>query len=214
MKVLLINGSPRPQGCTNRALLEITKEFEEAGIDFEIMHIGNAPVRGCAACGACRKNDDNKCVFSADLVNDAIEKLKNADALIIGSPVYYANATGSFRSFLDRMFFAGGDLFKHKPAAAVVNCRRGGASATFDQLNHYFLISNMMVVGSQYWNITHGRNPAEVEQDLEGLQTMRTLGKNMIWIMKCIKMGLENGVRFPRHEEKVRTNFISEPIED
>lgn len=210
MKVLLINGSPRANGCTNRALVEITKEFEEAGIEFEIMHIGKNAVRGCNACGGCRKIDDNKCIFDNDTVNEAIEKMKYSDALIVGTPVYYANIAGACRSFLDRMFYAG-DCFKYKPAAAVVNCRRGGASAAFDQLNHYFLISNMFVVGSQYWNMTHGRKPEEVERDLEGLQTMRTLGRNMAWLLKCIKSGKESGLRFPRTEEKIRTNFISDP---
>ena len=209
MKVLLINGSPHPKGCTYRALKEITVELYQAGIEFEIENVGKDLVRGCSGCGMCKKSGDGHCVYTSDRVNEIIDKMKYSDALIVGSPVYYANVAGSMRSFLDRMFYAG-DCFKNKPAAAIVNCRRGGASAAFDQLNHYFLISNMIVVGSQYRNMTHGKNPDEVEKDLEGLQTMRTLGKNMAWLLKCLKAGNENGIRYPRLEEKLRTNFISQ----
>lgn len=207
MKVLLINGSPHENGCTHRALKEITKEFEKEGIDFEIVHIGKKGIQGCTACAVCKSSEDQHCIFNDDIVNETIDKMKIADALIVGSPVYYANVAGNLRTFLDRMFYAG-RCFENKPAAAVVNCRRGGASATFAQINHYFTISNMLVVGSQYWNQTHGNKVEELEQDLEGLQTMRTLGKNMSWILKCIEAGKEKGVKLPEREVWQRTNFI------
>lgn len=206
MKVLLINGSPNENGCTYTALIEIAKELEKENIEAEIFHVGKNPIRGCIACRGCSKTD-GKCVFNDDTVNIALEKAKKADGFIFGSPVHYAGASGAITSFLDRFFYAGNG-FQYKPGAAIVSCRRGGATATFEQLNKYFTISNMPIVSSQYWNMVHGNTPDEVRQDLEGMQTMRTLGKNMAWILKCIKAGKEAGIVLPEAEVKVRTNFI------
>jgi multimeric flavodoxin WrbA len=206
MKVLLINGSPKAKGCTYTALTEVAKELEKANIETEIFHVGNKPIRGCMACGGCN-NTDGTCVFNDDTVNIALEKAKTADGFIFGSPVHYAGASGQITSFLDRFFYAG-EGFEYKPGAAIVSCRRGGSTAAFEQLNKYFTISNMPVVSSQYWNMVHGNTPEEVMQDLEGMQTMRTLGKNMAWLLKSIKAGKEAGVLLPEKEQRARTNFI------
>lgn len=188
MKVLLINGSPKLKGCTYTALNEIAKELEAENIETEIFHIGNQPIRGCIGCGGCKSN--NRCVFNDDTVNKAIEKVKEADGIIFGSPVHYAAASGSLTSFLDRLFYAyGGKFLAYKPGASIVSCRRGGSTAAFDQLNKYFTISNMPIVSSQYWNMVHGNTPDEVRQDLEGMQIMRTLGRNMAWLLKSINIG-------------------------
>lgn len=207
MKVLLINGSPHSKGCTYTALCEVAKEIEKAGIETEIFHIGQQPIRGCMGCGHCAENHTGKCVFSADSVNIALEKAKSTDGFIFGSPVHYAGASGMITSFLDRLFYAG-NVFEYKPGASVVSCRRGGATAAFDQLNKYFTIANMPIVSSQYWNMVHGNTPQEVMQDLEGLQTMRTLGKNMAWLLKSIEAGKKCGITLPEKEEPQRTNFI------
>lgn len=206
MKVLLINGSPNEKGCTYTALNEISKELEKENIETEIYHVGNKPIRGCTGCKGCSETD-GKCVFNDDTVNLALEKAKEADGFIFGSPVHYAGASGAMTSFLDRFFYAG-NCFQYKPGAAIVSCRRGGATATFDQLNKYFTISNMPIVSSQYWNMVHGNTPGEVKQDLEGMQIMRTLGKNMSWLLKCIQAGKESGIGLPKSELKIRTNFI------
>ncbi|QAA34001.1 flavodoxin family protein [Clostridium manihotivorum] len=207
MKVLLINGSPKAQGCTFTALSEVAKELNKANIETEIFHVGNKPIRGCMACGGCYKTD-GRCVFNDDTVNIALEKAKEADGFIFGSPVHYAAASGQITAFLDRFFYAG-DGFQYKPGAAVVSCRRGGSTAAFEQLNKYFTIANMPVVSSQYWNMVHGNTPEEVKQDLEGMQTMRTLGKNMAWLLKCIQAGKEAGINIPeKEEERAVTNFI------
>jgi multimeric flavodoxin WrbA len=207
MKVLLINGSPKAKGCTYTALCEIAKELEKENIETEILHVGSKPIRGCMACGGCYTADSNKCVFNDDIVNVALDKAKDADGFIFGSPVHYAGASGQITSFLDRFFYAGSG-FQHKPGAAIVSCRRGGSTAAFDQLNKYFTISQMPIVSSQYWNMVHGNTPEEVMQDLEGMQTMRTLGKNMAWLLKCIKAGKEAGVELPEKEQRAVTNFI------
>ncbi|MFT8340742.1 MAG: flavodoxin family protein [Clostridium beijerinckii] len=207
MKVLLINGSPKSQGCTYTALCEVAKELEKENIETEIFHIGNKPIRGCMACGGCYKNGDGKCVFNDDTVNIALEKAKEADGFIFGSPVHYAAPSGLITSFLDRLFYAG-NCFAYKPGAAIVSCRRGGSTAAFDQLNKYFTIANMPVVSSQYWNMVHGNTPEEVKQDLEGMQTMRTLGRNMAWLLNCIQAGKNTGVSLPKKEPRVATNFI------
>jgi len=207
MKVLLINGSPRAKGCTYTALCEIAKELEKENIETEIFHVGNKPIRGCMACGGCFKSDSNQCVFDDDVVNIALAKAKEADGFVFGSPVHYAGASGQITSFLDRFFYASGG-FRHKPGAAIVSCRRGGSTAAFEQLNKYFTISSMPIVSSQYWNMVHGNTPEEVMQDLEGMQTMRTLGKNMAWLLKCIRAGEESGISMPELETRVRTNFI------
>lgn len=207
MKVLLINGSPKANGCTYTALQEIACELEKEKIETEIFHVGTKPIRGCMACGGCRRNGTGKCSFDDDTVNIALEKAKEADGFIFGSPVHYAAPSGHITSFLDRFFYAGTG-FQYKPGAAVVSCRRGGSTAAFDQLNKYFTIANMPIVSSQYWNMVHGNSPEEVRQDLEGMQTMRTLGRNMAWLLKCIQAGKEAGIQLPEKEPKVHTNFI------
>jgi multimeric flavodoxin WrbA len=207
MKVLLVNGSPHPQGCTNRALEEIAKEIQAAGIETEIFHIGTEPIRGCMGCGMCKKSKLERCVFGDDSVNVCLKKMEEADGLIIGSPVHYAAASGGMTSFLDRLFYSSGG-FANKPGAAIVSCRRGGSTAALEQLNKYFTISNMPLVSSAYWNMVHGNTPAQVEQDLEGMMVMRTLGRNMAWLLKSIEAGKQAGIPLPEKEEKVRTNFI------
>ncbi|WP_097006755.1 flavodoxin family protein [Lacrimispora amygdalina] len=206
MNVLLLNGSPHREGCTNRALLEVEGALNAEGIDTELVHMGTKAIHGCIACGACMKI--GACVFEDDPVNEFIEKMKLADGLIVGSPVYYASANGALFSFLDRLFYAGGRNFAHKPGAAIASARRAGTTATLDALNKYFTIAQMPLVSSSYWNMVHGRTPEEVEQDLEGLYTMRTLGKNMAWLLKCIEAGKAAGIGIPKQEEKVWTNFI------
>jgi multimeric flavodoxin WrbA len=206
MKVLLINGSPKTNGCTYTALCEVAKELENEGVETEIFHVGKKPIRGCMACGGCY-HTEGLCVFNDDTVNIALEKAKEVDAFVFGSPVHYAAASGQITSFLDRFFYAG-DGFQYKPGAAIVTCRRGGSTAAFEQLNKYFTISSMPIVSSQYWNMVHGNTPEEVKQDLEGMQTMRTLGKNMAWLLKCLQAGKASGVELPKKEPRVGTNFI------
>ncbi|WP_077610582.1 flavodoxin family protein [Clostridium sp. Marseille-P2415] len=205
MKVLLLNGSPHEKGCTNRALLEVAKALDGEGIEAETVHIGNQAIHGCIACGKCAQT--GRCVFKGDPVNAVLDQMDQVDGLVVGSPVYYASANGSLFSFLDRLFYAGRD-FAFKPAAAVASARRAGTTATLDALNKYFTIAQMPVVSSRYWNMVHGRTPEEVEQDLEGLQTMRTLGKNMAWLLKCLEAGKAAGISLPAQEEKTWTNFI------
>ena len=204
-KVLLINGSPNAQGCTYTALREVEKSLNKNGVDTEIFQLGKGPVQGCTGCGGCGRN--GKCVFD-DGVNRLVERLDEFDGLVIGSPVYYASPNGALLAFLDRLFFAAGKKFAGKPGAAVVSCRRGGATAAFDVLNKYFSISNMPIVTSQYWNQIHGNTPEEALQDAEGLQTMRTLGENMAWLIKCIQAGRAAGVPEPVYEKKQSTNII------
>lgn len=204
MKVVLLNGSPRKNGCTARALREVETQLQKNGIETEWFHVGNKPISGCIACGACKKT--GRCAVSDD-VNQCAALIADADGLVVGSPVHYAGASGAITSFMDRLFYSASKQFQFKPAAAVVSCRRGGASATFDQLNKYFTINNMPIVSSQYWNSVHGNTPEEVEQDLEGLQTMRTLGNNMAWLIRCIDQAKDK-VPYPEKETKVSTNFI------
>ena len=198
MNVLLINGSPHPKGCTYTALRTVADQLEKNGLNTRILQMGNKAVRGCIACGKCA--DTGHCVFTDDPVNEAIDLLREADALVVGSPVYYAGPNGSICAFLDRMFYMKSAPYAFKLAAAVVSCRRGGASASFDRLNKYFTIARMPVVASQYWNSVHGNTPAEVLQDREGLQTMRTLGDNMAWLLKCIAAGKAAGLEYPTPE--------------
>ena len=205
MKVLLVNGSPKEKGCTYTALAEIAKELDKNGIESEIFQIGNKAIGGCMGCGACSKL--GKCV-QQDVVNTAIDKFLSADGFVFGSPVHYAAASGGITSFLDRMFYICGKKLADKPGAAIVSCRRGGASSAFDQLNKYFTISNMPIVSSQYWNMVHGNTPEEVMCDEEGVQTMRILGRNMAWLLKCIHHGAENGINKPEPEAKIKTNYI------
>ena len=187
MKVILVNGSPNKDGCTYTALMEVASALEANGVETEIFQIGTEPQRGCLGCGKC--HELKKCVFDGDMCNELAEKMKAADGVVIGSPVYYAGPNGALCALLDRVFFSSSSNFKHKPAACVVVCRRGGASSAFDRLNKYFTISQMPVVSSQYWNAVHGFTPDDVRLDLEGLQIMRTLGKNMAWMIKNIKLG-------------------------
>jgi multimeric flavodoxin WrbA len=207
MKVLLINGSPKASGCTYTALKEVADELERNGVETEIFHVGTKPVRGCMGCGMCAKNGNQQCVYGDDSVNEAILKAKEADGFVFGTPVHYASGSGAITSFLDRFFYAGGS-FAHKPGAAVVSCRRGGATAAFDQINKYFTIAQMPIVSSNYWNMVHGNTPEEVCQDEEGMQTMRVLGRNMAWLLKCIEAGKNNGVELPKAEAKIKTNYI------
>jgi len=208
MKVLLINGSSKENGCTFTALTEIVKVLSKEDIETEIIQLGTEPIRDCTGCYACRELNNNQCVFDDDIVNEIIKKAENADGFVFGSPVYYAHPSGRILSLLDRVFFAGSKAFRYKPAAAVASGRRAGTTATIDVLNKYFTISRMPVVSSQYWNMVHGSKPEDVLQDKEGLQTMRTLGKNMVWLLKCIEAGKKAGVNYPEIEEPIRTNFI------
>ena len=205
MNVLLINGSPNKAGCTFTALSEVAGALNKQGVETNIFHIGNKPIRGCTGCGGCGKT--GYCVFKDDPVNEVIDLLKAADGVVVGTPVYYASPNGSLLSLLDRVFCGKEAFYANKPAAAVVSCRRGGASASFDVLNKYFTISNMPIVASQYWNSVHGNSPDEVRQDLEGLQIMRTLGTNMAWLLKCIAAA-KGKVKDPQREAGIQTNFI------
>ena len=205
MKVLLVNGSPHAKGCTYTALCEVAAALEKQGIETELFQIGTKPVSGCLGCGACIRT--GKCVVD-DVVNEFVEKAKAADGFVFGSPVHFANASGAITSFMDRAFYGKGAVYADKPAAAIMSCRRGGATATLAQLNKYFTISNMPIVSSQYWNMVHGNTPDEVRQDAEGMQTMRTLGINMAWLLKCIEAGKAAGIAMPEREAKVATNFI------
>lgn len=207
MKVLLINGSSNTHGCTFTALTEIVKVLEIEGIDTEIVQLGNIPIRDCCGCMECRKTD-NGCAFTDDIVNEIIAKAEKSDGFIFGSPVYYAHPSGRILSLLDRIFYAGSKAFAYKPGAAIVSARRAGTTASVDVLNKYFLISKMPVVSSQYWNMVHGTKPEEVLQDKEGLQIMKTLAKNMAWLLKCIETGKNNGIHHPEQETVTRTNFI------
>ena len=204
MKVLLINGSPHKNGCTNRALSEVSETLNNEGIQTEIIWIGNKAHHGCIACGGCANT--KKCVFD-DGVNEISEKMAECDGLVIGTPVYYASPNGSLLAMLDRLFGICPHL-AHKPAAAIASARRGGTTASIDALNKYFTIRQMPVVASTYWNMVHGSKPEDVEKDSEGLQTMRNIGKNMAWLIKCIKAGADNGINLPVADSGERTNFI------
>ena len=204
MKVLMINGSPHAKGNTYTALHEMEKIFAENCIDTEIVHIGNQAVRGCIACYSCAKN--GKCVFN-DIVNEMAPKFEACDGLVIGSPVYYASANATLIAFLDRLFYSTPFDKTMKVGASVVAARRGGLSSTFDELNKYFTITGMPVASSQYWNSIHGRKPGEAQQDAEGLQTMRTLARNMTFLMKSIALG-KKAYGLPEKEPFERTNFI------
>lgn len=204
MKVILINGSPNAKGCTYTALEEVSKTLKSEGIETEIIHVGHKDIRGCIGCRQCKTK--GKCVFN-DIVNDIAPKFKECDGIVIGSPVYFASANGTLVSFIDRLFYSMTADKTMKVGAAVVSCRRGGNSATFDELNKYFTISQMPITSSQYWNMVHGNSPEEVQQDLEGLQTMRTLGKNMAFLIKSIQLGKKE-FGLPEKEEHKFTNFI------
>ena len=207
MKVLLLNGSSHPHGCTNTALQAIATALEAAGIQTEILFLGNEPVRDCTACGTC-KTLPGRCVFDGDIVNQVIAKAETADGFVFGTPVYYSHPSGRILSVLDRTFYAGKAAFVHKPAAAIASARRAGTSASLDVLQKYFTISQMPVVSSTYWTMVHGSKPEDVLQDAEGLQTMRNLAANMAWVLRCIEAGKEAGIQPPQAESGARTNFI------
>lgn len=206
MKALLINGSPHEHGCTYTALNEVEGVLKKRGIETEMLWIGNKPIAGCIACMSCQKT--GRCI-QKDKVNEIAERIDTIDAFVIGSPVYYAGPAGQLTAFLDRLFFiARAEKMAGKLGAAVVSCRRGGATAAFDRLNKYFAGSNMPIVPSQYWNQIHGMTPDEARQDTEGLQTMRTLGENMAWLLRSIEAGRKAGVPAPEYEPVTYTNFI------
>lgn len=205
MKVLLINGSPNKNGCTYTALHEVEKTLNANGVETELLYLGKKPVPGCIACMDCMKTGH---CFQKDKVQDIQMRLEEFDGIIIGSPVYYSAPTGQLVSFLNRLFFATEKRMAGKLGASVVSCRRGGASATFEQLNQYFTISNMPIVSSQYWNSVHGFTAEDVYKDEEGLQTMRVLGQNMVWLLKCIENGKKSGIDKPIYEARLRTHFI------
>ncbi len=210
MKVLLINGSPHKNGCTFTALSEIEKTLKEENIGAEIYQLGTEPISACRACYACSKI--GRCVIN-DKVNDFLEYAKDFDGFIIGSPVHYASACGGITAFMDRAFFTAfqsgrGDIFLHKPGAAVASARRAGTTATLDQLNKYFSITQMPIISGRYWNMVHGATPEQVLEDKEGLQNMRILARNMAWHLKCKEAGEKAGVEMPKTEDVVFTNFI------
>jgi multimeric flavodoxin WrbA len=207
MKVILVNGSPHEKGCTFTALNEVARTLNEEGITTEFFWIGTKPISGCIA---CRKCFETKICAISDCVNDFKELAKSADGFIFGSPVHYAGASGAMTSFADRVFYSemGSKTFYLKPAACVLSARRAGTTAAFDQLNKYFTINQMPVISSKYWNMVHGNRPEEVLQDLEGMQIMRVLGRNMAWFLKCKEAGLKAGVPWPKQEGFIATNFI------
>ena len=202
MKVLLVNGSPNEKGCTYTALTACGEGITAEGGEFEIFHIGKGPVHGCLGCGGCRKM--GKCVFDDDICTELADQMAEADGIIIGSPVYYAGINGALSAVLDRVFFSSSAKLSRKPAAGIVSCRRGGASAAFDRLNKYFTINQMPVVASTYWNSVHGMCPEDVLKDKEGLQVMRTLGRNMVHLIKSLE---EANIDYPVPEKKIATNF-------
>ena len=209
LRVLLFNGSPHKEGCTYTALREIADTLEKEGIEPIIYHVGNDPISSCRACGAC--NNLKKCVID-DRVNEFVELASTCDGFVIGSPVHYASASGATTAFLDRAFYSasrsGKKIFPHKPATAIASARRAGTTATLDQLNKYFTINQMILVSGRYWNMVHGRTPDDVKQDLEGLQNMRFVARNLAWTLKCIEVGKQQGIEPPAQEEAIHTNFI------
>ncbi len=202
MKVLIINGSPNEFGCTYTAISEVAKSLKTEGVDSEIVWLGEEPIRSCTACGACRKL--GKCAYE-DIVNETALKCAEADGFVFGTPVHYAGASGAVTSFLGRLFFSSSKLLSHKPAAAVASCRRSGITSTLDQLSKFITINNMPLVSSQYWSGVHGNTPDDVRQDLEGLQTMRVIGRNMARLLKSIEAAK---IALPEGEKRVFTNFI------
>lgn len=206
MKVLMINSSPKKNGCTFTALSEIARTLEAEGIESEILHLGTEAIRDCVGCGGCKKA--GKCVFDDDIVNTIVEKAREADAFVFGTPVYYAHPTGRILCALDRAFYSGKSAFAHKPGAAIASARRAGTTASIDVLNKYFTIAETPVVSSSYWNMVHGSCAEDVLKDEEGLQTMRNIARNMAWLLKSIEAGRAAGVPLPETESSNRTNFI------
>ncbi|SEF79246.1 Multimeric flavodoxin WrbA [Caloramator fervidus] len=209
MKVIAFNGSPRKEGNTYNAIKIVAGELEKDGIEVEIVHVGDKIIRGCMACGMCYKNKNERCIVD-DEVNEWIQRIKNADGIILGSPVHYSGIAATMKAFLDRAFYvasANGGLFRHKVGASIVVVRRSGGVTAFQQLNNYLLYSEMLIPTTNYWNVIHGAKPGEVYQDEEGVQIMRVLGKNMAWLLKLKKNG-EGVVLEPEKEKKIFTNFI------
>lgn len=204
MKALMINGSPNKDGCTNKALEFVADSLKEEGIEIEVIQLGKQNIQDCTACGFCHK-DKKICVFDKDPVNDILNRAEEFDAIVIGTPVYYSHPSGNIISFLNRLFFSSHGRFKHKVGASVVSARRAGTTSTLDVINKHFLISNMFVSGSSYWNMIHGMNKEEVLQDEEGIQTMYNLGKNIAYLVKCMK---ESKIDKPQLKRVARTNFI------
>ncbi|WP_186430684.1 flavodoxin family protein [Clostridium sp. BSD9I1] len=210
MKVIAFNGSPRKNGNTYEAIKAVANELEKENIEVEVIHVGNKVIRGCLACGGCSRNMNERCVIENDEVNEWIQKMKEADGIILGSPVHYSAIAGTMKSFLDRVFLVtsvNGGMLRHKVGASVVAVRRSGGVPTFDQLNNYINYSEMVMPTSNYWNVVHGTEPGEATQDEEGMQIMRVLGKNMSWLMKLIHSGKDN-IEENKREDKVFMNFI------
>lgn len=210
MKVVAINGSPNKEGNTFYALKIVGEELQKNGIDFEIIHIGNKMIRGCLACNQCAKNKNEQCIIQTDEVNNWIQIMKEADGILLGSPVHFSGIAGTMKSFLDRAFYVHSSnhgLFRHKVGASVVAVRRSGGSATFDALNHYISYAEMFMPTTNYWNVVHGTTPGEVFEDEEGLQILRVLGKNMAFLMKSLEVSKES-IECPTGEKKVFTNFV------
>lgn len=205
MNVLLINGSPHQDGCTFTALSEVAAQLQKHGVETELFWIGNQPIRGCIDCKSCWGK--GHCVFDDDGVNQCIDKITQADGLVVGSPVYFSGMAGGLKCLMDRVFYDAKRMFAHKPAAAVVSCRRGGAGMTFDQINKYFTISSMPVVSSQYWNSVHGDAPEEVRADGEGMQTLRMVADNMHYLLQALQAAKVAGIQPPQREPRVKTSF-------
>ena len=210
MKVIAFNGSPHKMGNTASALELAKEQFESAGIEFEIFHVGTKPVAGCMGCGMCFKNKNEECIIKGDSVNEAIQKVKDADGVILASPVHYSGIAGNMKSFLDRLYYtcgANGNMMRHKVGSSLVAVKRSGGTATFDQLNHYLLISEMIVPASNYWNVIHGAAPGEIKEDGEGVQILNVMCENMIWILRSLEYSRE-AVPPPQGRKKVMTNFV------
>lgn len=210
MKVVTFNGSPNQNGNTSQAIKMVAEELKTEGIEVEIVHVGNKAIRGCIACGGCMKNQNEKCVLPGDEVNEWIQKMKEADGILLGSPVYFSSLAGTMKSFLDRAFFVtsvNGSMLRHKVGAAVVAVRRSGGVTTFNQLNNYLNYAEILMPTSSYWNVIHGMSAGEVQEDGEGKQIMSVLGQNMAWLMKLVEHG-KGEVKEPKKQEKVMTNFI------
>jgi multimeric flavodoxin WrbA len=210
MKVIAFNGSPKPEGNTYHAIKIVTEELEKEGISIEIIHVGNKLIRGCLACNKCAKNLDEKCIQSKDEVNDWIAKMKEADGIILGSPVHYAAVGGTMKSFLDRAFYVTGandSMLRHKVGASIAAVRRSGGLPAFNELNNFLHYSEMIIPSSNYWNVIHGGKPGEVVNDDEGVQIMRILGKNMAWVLKLVDYG-KGKIEAPIRERKIYTNFV------
>lgn len=210
MKVIAINGSPRKEGNTHRAIRMVAAELEAAGIGVEELHVGGEQVKACIACGACARNKDEKCALGGDSLNEWLQRMKEADGILLGSPVHYANISAVMKAFLDRAFYvsgANGNLLRHKVGAALAAVRRSGGMPAFQQLNNYLLYAEMFIPTANYWNVIHGAVPGEASQDAEGAQIMRVLGKNMAWLLSALAAG-KAALPAPEAEQKIRMNFV------